>query len=88
MAHALPALLINIDFPTYELLIGIIGLIIAIWGVLYIRKARFYYLEKSNIKLYEDIVKNIEGLSINYKDDEIKDNLRFYRGTVILRSWI
>lgn len=64
----------------------IIPIVFGIWGVLYIRKPKFYYLERSNIKLYQDIVKSIEGISITYKGQAIQENLRFVSGTIILKS--
>lgn len=69
-----------------ELLKFIIPLICTVWGILYVRKPKFYFLEKGNIKLYEDIVDSIEGISITYENQEIQENLRLFSGTIILKS--
>lgn len=69
-----------------ELVKFIIPIICTVWGIAYVRKPKFYYLERGNIKLYEDIVDSIDGLSITYKNQEIQENLRLFSGTIILKS--
>ncbi|WP_100077051.1 hypothetical protein [Chryseobacterium camelliae] len=64
----------------------LIPTIIAVWTVYYIRKSRFYYVERTSIKLHDDIVKNIPDLTIKYKDSEINENLIFFRGTILFKS--
>ncbi|GEM_PF-5534942 len=60
-----------------------IPLIISIWGIYYVRKSKFSFIERRNIKLYQDIVKTIDGMSIQYKDADVKENLILFNGTII-----
>lgn len=75
---------------TFDQILGfiyfLIPTIITVWTVYYIRKSRFYYVERTSIKLHDDIVKNIPDLAIKYKDSEINENLIFFRGTVLFKS--
>ncbi|REC52510.1 hypothetical protein DRF62_15530, partial [Chryseobacterium piscium] len=75
---------------TFDQILGffyfLIPTIIAIWALYFIRKSRFYYVERTSIKLHDDIVKNIPDLAIKYKDSEINENLIFFRGTVLFKS--
>lgn len=64
----------------------LIPTIITIWTYFYIRKSRFYYVERTSIKLHDDIVKNIPDLAITYKNAEINENLIFFRGTILFKS--
>lgn len=75
---------------TFDQILGfiyfLIPTIIAVWTVYYIRKSRFYYVERASIKLHDDIVKNIPDLAIKYKDSEINENLIFFRGIILFKS--
>lgn len=75
---------------TFEQFLGFIYFIIptglSVWAVYYIRKSRFYYVERNSIKLHDDIVKIIPDLKIKYKDSDINENLIFFKGTVLFKS--
>lgn len=70
-----------LDFIYFIIPVGI-----SIYAIIYVRKSRFFYIEQDNIKLYDDIAKNITDLSISYKNDNINDNLIFCKGTIIFKS--
>ncbi|EHM7982735.1 hypothetical protein MC916_002605 [Elizabethkingia anophelis] len=71
---------------TLDFIYFIIPVAISIYAIRYVRKSRFFYIEQDNIKLYDDIAKNITDLSISYKSENINDNLIFCKGTIIFKS--
>ena len=64
----------------------IIPVILTVWAVFYIRRSSFYYIERSNIKLYDDVIKKIQGISIKYKEEDINENLILFNGTIIFKG--
>ncbi|GAA0884580.1 hypothetical protein GCM10009120_31780 [Sphingobacterium siyangense subsp. cladoniae] len=60
-----------------------IPIMISIWGIYFIRKSKFYFIEKSSVKLYQDIVKSIDGLSITFNEEQIRENLILFSGSII-----
>ncbi|KIA90160.1 hypothetical protein [Kaistella jeonii] len=64
----------------------ILPILLSIWAVFYIRRSSFYYIERSNIKLYDDVIKKINGISIKYKNSNINENLILFNGTIIFKG--
>lgn len=60
-----------------------IPIVISIWGIYFIRKSKFYFIEKRSVKLYQDIVKSIDGLSITFNEEQIRENLILFSGSII-----
>lgn len=52
----------------------------------YVRKSKFYFIKERAIKLYDEVVKDIEGISITFDEQEIQQSLILFRGTVILKG--
>lgn len=77
----------NLELNSFiDLFKFLIPVLLTIYGIVYIRRSNFYYIERQNIKLYDDIVKKIKGISIKYNLNEINENLILFNGTIILKS--
>ncbi|MDR0437917.1 MAG: hypothetical protein LBH22_06395 [Bacteroidales bacterium] len=71
---------------TVSLIIAIIGLGIGLPSVIIFfrqKNTKLIYVERSQISIQEDFLKNFNDLSIKYKDTKISSNLIFVRGYII-----
>lgn len=74
------------NFGFQELFNYILMPLLTIYGIYRVKKSKIFFIEKQKIKLYDDIIKNIEGLSIVYNNSVIKNNLIYVKYTIYIDS--
>jgi hypothetical protein len=69
-----------------SILIGIIGIIITIFGVFYVRKFKYpgklSLIKILSVGLLNDLIKNFEDISIKYKGTSINDNIYLLKAII------
>lgn len=64
----------------------VISIAIPIFSYFWVKKSKFYFLQKIKVKLYADIIKVFPGISIKYHDTDIQENLILISGTIMLKG--
>lgn len=75
---------------SFENITALLGLLltiaIPIFSYYWVKKSKFYFLKKNDLKLYDDVVKVFPDISIKYKGEDIVSNLVLFSGTLILKG--